>query len=137
MTDQRRYGISELAKEFDVTTRTLRFYEEKGWLTPLREGGRRVFSGKDRTRLRLILRGRRIGLSLEESVEIIDLYDSPAGTVGQATVLLERLDERRQALLDQRADIEAMLKSLQTVEQRVRATLNNESAGAADGGQSR
>ncbi|MEM8984262.1 MAG: MerR family transcriptional regulator [Pseudomonadota bacterium] len=137
MTELRNYSISELAKEFDVTTRTLRFYEEKGWLNPRRERGRRVFSSKDRTRLRLILRGRRIGLSLEESVEIIDLYDSPAGTAGQAAVLLERLAERRQALRAQRADIDAMLNSLATVEQRVRAVVNDDTASRAGDGRSR
>ncbi len=125
MAKARRYSISELADEFSVTTRTIRFYEEKGLLAPLRSGQRRVFTSKDRTRLRLILRGKRLGLSLDESLEIIELYDSRAGSRRQLEVLLQRIDERRAALKQQRDDLDATLAALDETECRARDTLNN------------
>ena len=73
------YGIADLAREFDVTTRTLRFYEDEGLIAPARKGQRRIFSQRDRVRLKLILRGKRLGFSLGEIREIIDLYDAPPG----------------------------------------------------------
>ena len=123
MKTKRRYSISELAEEFSVTHRTIRFYEERGWLTPLRDGQKRIYRNKDRTRLKLILRGKRIGLSLEESVEIIDLYGSPAGGRRQLEVLLGRIDERRAALHQQLADINETLAALDATEQRAREAL--------------
>ena len=85
------YTISDLASEFDVTTRTIRFYEEKGFLKPEREGTRRIFSPSDRTRLRLILRGRRLGLSLDESAEIVLMYGSPRNNRKQLEKLVARI----------------------------------------------
>ena len=123
MGEKRRYTISELAREFDVTPRTIRFYEERGWITPLREGQKRIYRHKDRTRLRLILRGKRIGLSLEESVGIIDLYDSVSGDRHQLDVLLARITEQRDALKQQIADIEATLTALDDTEAKVREAL--------------
>ena len=108
------YGISDLAGEFGVSTRTIRFYEEKGFITPRREGQRRIYSAADRARIRLILRGKRIGLSLAESVEIIDLYDG--SDAQQLDVLLARIEAQREALHQRRQDIDAMLVALDDVE---------------------
>ncbi len=110
------YTISELANEFDVTTRTIRFYEEKGLLSPAREGGKRIYSPADRVRIKLILRGKRIGMSLRECVEVIDMYDPANNNVEQIHALLARVGARREKLLQQKADIEAMLAGLTHVE---------------------
>lgn len=109
----RTYSISELSAEFGVTTRTIRFYEEKGLLKPGREGTRRVYSPADRTKLRLILRGKRLGLSLEESADIILMYGSPGSNRKQLQRLLERIEERRRELERQRSDLELTLRDLE------------------------
>jgi DNA-binding transcriptional MerR regulator len=116
MNTARTYTISELAAEFDVSTRTIRFYEEKGFITPGRDGTRRIYSAADRARIRLILRGKRIGLTLAESVEIIDMYDTQGNNAEQLDALLERIEARRDALLQQRRDLDHMLKALDEVE---------------------
>jgi DNA-binding transcriptional MerR regulator len=116
MNTARTYTISELAAEFDVSTRTIRFYEEKGFITPERDGTRRIYSAADRARIRLILRGKRIGLTLAESVEIIDMYDTQGNNAEQLDALLERIEARRDALLQQRRDLDHMLKALDEVE---------------------
>ncbi|MEO0616704.1 MAG: MerR family transcriptional regulator [Pseudomonadota bacterium] len=123
MPDTRSYSISDLAAEFGVTTRTLRFYEEKGFLAPERRGRVRYFSAADRVRLRLILRGRRLGLSLEESAEIIDLYKAPEGGKRQLAALIDKLAERRGQLEKQAADLAATLADLEGVEDACRAAL--------------
>ncbi|MEM9171664.1 MAG: MerR family DNA-binding transcriptional regulator [Pseudomonadota bacterium] len=128
MTNQdstRRFAIGDLASEFNVSTRTLRFYEEKGLLTPERIGGVRYFNAADRVRLRLILRGKRLGLSLEDSAEIIDLYDAPQGGKRQLEALLAKLEERRDWLNRQAQDIAAALADLSAVEQRCRDALES------------
>ena len=107
------YSISDLASEFDVTTRTIRFYEEKGLLNPRREGTRRIYTPADRTRLRLILRGKRLGLSLDESAEIIGMYGTPGNNRRQLQVLIEKIQEKRAALQRQQKDLQAMLEELQ------------------------
>ena len=122
MADQ--YSIRDLASEFDVTTRTIRFYEEKGLLAPQREGQRRRYSAADRTRLRLILRGRRLGLSLDESAEIIGMYGSPGNNRKQLEALMDKITEKRRALLQQQADLEAMLEELETVEEKCSKALS-------------
>ncbi|MDP5053135.1 MAG: MerR family DNA-binding transcriptional regulator, partial [Congregibacter sp.] len=91
---QKQYGISELSQEFDISTRTIRFYEEKGFIKPDRSGQRRIYSAADRARIRLILRGKRIGLSLAESVEIIDLYHPGESDSAQLDSLLARIGKR-------------------------------------------
>lgn len=116
MTSARTYTISELAAEFDVSTRTIRFYEEKGFIEPERDGTRRIYSAADRARIRLILRGKRIGLTLAESVEIIDMYDTQGNNGEQLDLLLERVKARREALLQQRRDLNHMLRALEEVE---------------------
>jgi len=117
------YGIADLAREFDVTTRTLRFYEDEGLISPARQGQRRIFSHRDRVRLKLILRGKRLGFSIEEIREIINLYDAPPGELGQIRFFLDKIRERRGALERQRDDIAATLAELDDVEARCTAQL--------------
>lgn len=117
------YGIADLAREFDVTTRTLRFYEDEGLIAPERQGQKRIFSARDRVRLKLILRGKRLGFSIGEIREIINLYDAPPGEAGQIRFFLDKIRERRAALERQRDDIAATLKELNDVEARCSAQL--------------
>ena len=124
MTDIATYSISDLAGEFDVTTRTIRFYEEKGLLKPRREGTRRIYGPADRTRLRLILRGKRLGLSLDESAEIIGLYGSPGNNRRQLELLIEKIGQRREVLQRQQRDLEAMLRELADAESKCRDALD-------------
>ncbi|NCF63259.1 MAG: MerR family transcriptional regulator [Gammaproteobacteria bacterium] len=112
------YSIRDLASEFDVTTRTIRFYEEKGLLRPRREGTRRVYSPSDRTKLRLILRGKRLGLSLDESAEIILMYGTPGNNQKQLEKLIATFQEKRAELKRQQQDLKAMLKELSDAEQK-------------------
>jgi len=109
------YSISELAEEFGVTTRTIRFYEEKGLIAPRREGQRRIYSPADRVRIKLILRGKRIGMSLAECVEIIDMYDPEHNNRDQLHSLIQRVQQRRERLEQQRQDIDDMLSGLDDV----------------------
>ena len=106
------YSITELSREFAVTPRTLRFYEEKGLLNPKRSGKDRIYSAGDRTRLRLILRGRHLGLSLEESAEVIGLYAPGTPNHEQLHRLLQKIEEKRQQLVSQREALDAMLGDL-------------------------
>jgi DNA-binding transcriptional MerR regulator len=106
------YTISQLAAEFDVTTRTIRFYEDQGLLSPRREGSSRVFSSRDRVRLKLALRGKRLGFSLAEIRELFELYDISRDERRQLEQFLEKLDRRRTLLEQQREDIEVMLNEI-------------------------
>lgn len=119
----KQYTIRELADEFDVTTRTLRFYEEKGLLSPTRDGTSRLYSSADRTRLRLILRGKRLGLSLEESSSIVLMYDSAKSNNDQLQSLITKIREKRAQLIDQQNDLELMLLDLRDAEERCLAAL--------------
>ena len=110
------YTISDLAAEFGVTTRTIRFYEEKGLVTPRREGQKRLFSPADRVRIKLILRGKRIGMTLRECVEFIDMYDPEHNNTEQLHSLIDDVKERRARLLQQKRDIDAMLAGLDEVQ---------------------
>ncbi len=110
------YTISDLAREFGVTTRTIRFYEEKGLVTPRREGQKRLYSPSDRVRIKLILRGKRIGMSLDESVELIDMYDPEHNNSEQLHSLIKRVQEKRERLLQQQRDIDEMLRGLDEVQ---------------------
>jgi DNA-binding transcriptional MerR regulator len=112
------FSITDLAREFDVTTRTIRFYEDEGLIAPARRGQTRIFSARDRVRLKLILRGKRLGFSLEAIREIIDLYDAEPGEEGQLRHFLAKIGERRAALEQQRADIAETLGELAEVEAR-------------------
>jgi DNA-binding transcriptional MerR regulator len=114
-----QFSISDLAKEFDLTTRAIRFYEDMGLLEPERSGpgGRnRVYSSRDRTRLKLTLRAKRLGLSLTEAKELIDMYDSPRDTGPQLKKFLVVLAEHRQQLESQLADLHATLEEVKTHE---------------------
>ena len=111
----RTYAIGELAGEFGVTSRALRLYEEEGLLEPRREGTRRIYSERDRVRLRLILRGKRLGWSLSEIRESFDLYDSCLGEQAQLERMLEKLAARRDMLNAQRLDIDHALEDLETI----------------------
>ncbi len=117
------YGIAELASEFGVTPRTIRYYEAEGLLAPLRDGQRRIYRGRDRTRLRLILRGRRLGFRLAEVREIVGLYDAPSGEAGQLAHLLDKIAARKADLEAKRGDIEASLDDLDGVAATCRARL--------------
>jgi DNA-binding transcriptional MerR regulator len=112
----RTYSISELAEEFGVTTRTIRFYEEKGLIHPRREGQKRLYTPADRVRIKLILRGKRIGMSLQESVEVIDMYDPEHKNRDQLSSLIRTVQDKRARLLRQQQDIEDMLAGLDEVQ---------------------
>ena len=113
------YSISELAAEFDITPRTIRFYEEKGLLKPTRQGQSRVYSAADRTRLKLILRGKRLGLSLEESRDIIEMYEPNHDNSKQLTTLIKAIQDKRRQLEHQLRDIEIMMQDLDESERRL------------------
>ena len=106
------FSISELAQEFALTTRTIRFYEDEGLIAPTRSGRNRVYGVRERTRLKLILRGKRLGLSLIEIREILDLYDTNVDEVPQQRKFLEILENRRSLLLQQREDIDVVLSEM-------------------------
>jgi DNA-binding transcriptional MerR regulator len=110
------WTITDLAREFDLTTRAIRFYEDQKLIAPTRRGQTRVYGPRDRTRLKLILRGKRLGFSLGEVAEIIDLYEAEPGEVGQLEFFLRKIAERRRLLEQQREDIEVTLEELEAVE---------------------
>lgn len=110
------YSISELAKEFDITTRAIRFYEDKGLLNPARRGQTRVYAPADRTKLKLILRGKRLGLTLDESRDIIGMYNPGHSNEDQLNTLLAKIRERKNYLQQQLHDIEIMMLDLQESE---------------------
>ena len=122
---QEQFSISELSQEFDVTTRAIRFYEDEGLLEPHRQGRQRVYSSRDRVRLKLILRGKRLGFSLSEIGDIIDMYDSEPGEVGQLQYFIEKISVRRKTLKQQRDDIEVTLKELDCIEKQCRKSMTH------------
>jgi len=109
------YSVTDLAENLGITPRTLRFYEDKGLLTPRRAGNTRVYSHRDRGRMILILRGKRLGFSLSEIREWLDLYDSDPGQKEQMRILAGKADERLAALRQQREDIDATIKELEDI----------------------
>ncbi len=121
--DARSYTITELAAEFDITPRAIRFYEDVGLLTPARAGRNRVYTLRDRTRLKLTLRGKRLGLSLQEIKQLVEMYDSPSDTTQQLTAFLQVLGEHRQQLEQQREDLEITLAEIAQHEARCRSLL--------------
>jgi len=112
------YSIGDLSREFGVTTRTIRFYEDQGLLSPNRNGQNRIYQARDRVRLKLILRGKRLGFSLKEINKLIALYDAPEGEAGQLRSFIEKIRARRTELLVQKDDIEHVLDELDSLEQR-------------------
>lgn len=117
------YSISSLAQEFEITTRTLRHYEDMGLLAPKRKGQARIFSAADRTKLLLILRGKRLGFTLEESRSLIELYDPAGSNDEQLLELLRRIQEKRAKLINQQCDLLAMMEDLERVEAGCREAL--------------
>ena len=117
------FTISQLAKEFDLTTRAIRFYEDMGLLTPERAGLQRVYSARDRARLTLTLRAKRLGLSLTEAKDILDMYDSPRDTVAQLQKFLGVLGAHREQLESQLAELQANLAEVREHEKKGRAAL--------------
>jgi DNA-binding transcriptional MerR regulator len=117
------YTIGELAQEFEVTTRAIRFYEDQGLLSPARNGQARIYSVRDRVRLKLVLRGKRLGFSLGEIGEMLDLYDADPSEVGQLQYFVSKLDERRAQLNQQQQDIQVTLKELDDIEAQCKALL--------------
>jgi len=113
------YSISELSREFGVTPRSIRHYEDEKLISPTRKGTQRVYGKGDRVRLQLILRGRRIGFSLSEIREIITMYDSPSGESKQTQLLLQKIKLRRSALTQQQQDIKNMLGELDQLESKL------------------
>jgi DNA-binding transcriptional MerR regulator len=123
-TEVRTRTIAQIAAEFGVTHRTLRFYEDQGLISPLRRGTQRLFRPRDRVRVALVLRGKRLGFSLEEIRRIIDMYDAEPGEVGQLHYLIEQVQRRRAELLQRQRDIEETLAELDTVQRRCEEDLD-------------
>lgn len=117
------HTITDLAKEFGVTTRTIRHYEDEGLLSPRRDGLNRLFSNRDRVRLKLALRGKRLGFSLAEIRELFDLYDMARDEQRQLQEFLAKLERRRALLAQQREDIEVMLDEMTFFETQCRKLL--------------
>ncbi len=125
MTDN--FSITDLAREFDVTTRTIRFYEDQGLIAPERQGQTRIYGQRDRVRLRLIMRGKRLGFALKEIRDLLDLYETDRSEITQLTILINKIDERRDALRKQRADIDATLEELDNLEENCQQELSRKS----------
>jgi len=122
--EETTYSIRDLASEFDLTTRTIRFYEDKGLLSPQREGQRRIYLKRDRARLKLILRGKRLGFSLGEIQQLVDAYETPEDEVPQLEQYLATLVEHRETLLRQKEDLEKTLEELELAERECRVALD-------------
>jgi len=131
----RTYSIADLAHEFGVTARAIRFYEDKGLLSPRREGQRRIFTERDRVRLLLIVRGKRLGFSLSECQDIIDMYGAEPTEGAQLRRLIDTIRQRRESLLDRMEDMRLTLDELDQVEaqaQRILDGVNGEPSAAPD-----
>jgi DNA-binding transcriptional MerR regulator len=123
---QPEFTISDLAREFDLTPRAIRFYEDEGLLAPTRAGSRRVYNNRDRVRLKLILRGKRLGFALSEIKELLDLYDTSSSERAQLVEFLRRLDHRRAMLEQQREDIDIILGEIEALTKQCRKLLDKE-----------
>ena len=111
------YSITELTREFDVSTRTLRFYEDEGLIAPVRRGRTRLFRPTDRHLIKQILRGKRLGFSINEIREIVQMYKEPPGEVGQLKLMIKRIEEKREDLRQKRRDLEETLNELDNAEE--------------------
>ncbi|MBN7821304.1 MerR family transcriptional regulator [Bowmanella yangjiangensis] len=129
MTTTTTYSIGELAKEFDITPRSIRFYEEQGLLEPERNGQVRIYHNKDRVRLKLILRGKRLGFSLAETKTLFNLYDSDQNSKSQNQLVLEMITDKRAVLNQQLEDIRMLMTELDDLEERCRAELEQQLRG--------
>jgi DNA-binding transcriptional MerR regulator len=132
MASEQTYTITELAREFDVTPRAIRFYEDQGLLNPSRAGRARVYTKADRTRLKLTLRGKRLGLSLAEIKELISMHGGVENSAPQLLRFLVVLADRRAALEQQREDIEAVLGEINVLEKQCSDLLGHDAANAAE-----
>ncbi len=124
------YSIGELSKEFDITPRSIRFYEEQGLLSPERNGQSRIYRKKDRVRLKLILRGKRLGFSLAETKTLFDLYDSNQNSAAQLNEMLRMTTEKKMVMAQQMEDIQMLMNELNDVEQRCQDELAQLTRGA-------
>ena len=122
-TERAEFSISELASEFDITPRAIRFYEDQGLLAPRRDGQRRIYTPRDRTRLKLTLRGKRLGLTLSEIRELIDMYEPGRDQRPQLERFLAVLEAHKASLLQQQTDIEAQLSEIRAFEKKIRKRL--------------
>lgn len=122
--DEERFTITQLAREFGITTRAMRFYEAQGLISPSRSGTSRIYSSRDRVRLKLVLRGKRLGFTLKEIANILDMYDAEPGEAGQLQYMLDRLQDQRDILEKQRDDIDLTLAELDVIESQCRQRLN-------------
>lgn len=111
------YTITELTREFGISTRTLRFYEDEGLIAPMRRGRTRLFTSSDRHLVKFILRGKRLGFSIAEIKEIVQMYREPPGEAGQLRLLIQRVNEKRDELKQKRKDLEEILSELDDVEE--------------------
>lgn len=111
------YTITELTREFDISTRTIRFYEDEGLIAPIRRGRTRLFRQSDRHLLKMILRGKRLGFSISEIREIMQMYRTPPGEAGQLRAIIRRVSEKRTELEQKRRDIEELLSELDNAEE--------------------
>lgn len=125
MGDETTYSISDLARELDVTTRTIRFYEEHGMLVPARRGLERVYTAKDRVTLKLILRGKRLGFALADCKHLIELYDPQGNNHHQLQSVLDKIAEQRLKLEQQLLDIQQMQLELDIAEERCRVAMDS------------
>jgi DNA-binding transcriptional MerR regulator len=125
------FTIGELAREFDLTTRAIRFYEDCGLLTPQRSGRNRVYTARDRTRLKLTLRGKRLGLTLAEVKDLVDMYESPRDTQAQLKKFLVVLGEHRAQLEQQMADLHVTLDEVRSHEKEARRLLSESSSSSS------
>ncbi|WP_372871648.1 MerR family DNA-binding transcriptional regulator [Shewanella sp.] len=123
---QTSYSISDLSKEFDITTRSIRFYEDQGLLKPKRRGQTRIYSLKDRVRLKLILRGKRLGFSLAETRRLFELYDADKSSVTQLNTMLALIEEKKASLQQQMDDIKVVLMELTSAEAQCRTALDGQ-----------
>lgn len=123
MTSDRKHSISKLAKHFDITPRTIRFYEDQGLLNPSRVNKQRVYTERDFVRLKLILRGKRIGFSLAELKETISLYDTQPDEQAQLLFVLQTIDNHREELIQRKEDIKTTLSDMQEVQARIEEQL--------------
>ncbi|OKY26239.1 MULTISPECIES: MerR family transcriptional regulator [Thalassotalea] len=119
------YSIGELAKEFDVTTRSIRFYEDQGLIHPTRKGQTRIYNQRDKVRLKLILRGKRLGFSLAETGRLFELYDADRSSATQLTTIMKLIAQKKSDLTQQLEDIQAVLVELDGLEENCKDALHN------------
>jgi DNA-binding transcriptional MerR regulator len=128
VSTQSTYSISDLSKEFDITTRSIRFYEDQGLIKPKRRGQTRIYTLKDRVRLKLILRGKRLGFSLAETRRLFELYDADKSSTSQLNTMLDLVNDKKAALQQQMDDIKVVLMELNSAEQQCKSALETNKA---------